>query len=416
MREIQVLGVLFVAWSIGCSEGPGPASRWTVSVDTLPNGATRVINTPPAAGPIATLIAREDLRIGSRSIGGPESFGLVRQLAPLPSGGVAVLDGMAQEIRIFGADGDHKNTFGGPGGGPGELEGAQGLLLGPDSLLRVPEKGNARMSYFHPDSGFVDSHRFYVYTTASRGPWRAAMDSTGRTAVWSSGVYRGGFWIVIRIYDEELTQVDSIPYYNYTNDSPADREDPEGGWPITYPNGMRSVIPYPFYPREEFAVDPTGQMWTTESGDSRLKVQRWQPAGDTLLVVESRRQPNRVTDAMKDSVMAQLEAGFSRWPNPPELDYSKIPDEEPPTYGLSLDNQGRLWVRLSHPESDTTAYDVFDRSGRHVETVVIHARVDEDVPPTLAGDTLWAVVRDEVDVQYIVRARLQKRDAARHGR
>jgi hypothetical protein len=362
--------------------------------------------------PEATLIADEELRIGTRSAGGPESFGLVRQLAPLPEGGVAVLDGMAQEIRVFGPEGEYERALGGLGGGPGELEGAQGLLLGPDSLLRVPEQGNARMSYFHPDSGFVDSHRFHVYTSSSRGPWRAAMDSSGRTAVWSSGVYGGGFWIMIRIYDQTMAQVDSIPYYNYTNDTSASREDSDGGWPITLPNGKRTVFPYPFYPREHFVVDPTGQLWTTESGETGLKVQRWQPAGDTLLVVESRRQPNRVTDAMQDSAIAALEAGFARWPSPPHLDYTRIPRQEPPTYGLSLDNRGRLWVRLSHPESDTTAYDVFGRSGRHVETVVIHARVDEDIPPTLIGDTVWAVIRDESDVQYVMRARLQRSGAS----
>lgn len=415
MTRIPFLGVLAVALAAACGPDGAEVSRWTASVDTLPNGAARVINIPPSSGPEPTLAASEELRIGTRSIGGPASFGMIRQIAPLPDGGVAVLDGMAEEVRVFGADGEHEATFGGPGAGPGELRGAQGLLRGPDGLLRVPEKGNARMSYFHPDSGFVDSHRFYVYTTAGSGPWRAAMDSVGRTAVWSSGAYRGGFWTMVRIYDEEMVQIDSIPYHDYTNDR-AGREDPEGGWPITAPNGMRGVIPVPFYPREEFVIDPTGQMWTTESGISRLEVRRWEPAGDTVLVVASRRQPDPVTDAMRDSVIAALEARFSAWPTPPRLGYSRIPHAEPPTYGLSLDNLGRLWVRLSSPESDTTAYDVFDRSGRHVETVVIHARVDEDVPPTLAGDTLWAVVRDEVDVQYIVRARLQKRDAARHGR
>lgn len=75
---------------------------------------------------------------------------------------------------------------------------------------------------------------------------------------------------------------------------------------------------------------------------------------------------------------------------------------------LSLDDRGRLWVRLSSAGADTTAYDVFDPDGRHAETVVVHARVDSDSPPSLRGDTLWAVVRDELDVQYVIKARLNR--------
>lgn len=408
MNRIACFGVLALALAIiaGCGPDSDNTSDWATSIETMPNGAIRVINVPPRSGPVATLVAIEDMRIGTRSMGGPASFGLIRQIAPLLDGGVAILAGLAQEVRVFTAGGEHEATFGGVGSGPGELRGAQGLLLGPDGLLRVPDADNARMSYFHPASGFVDSRQFYVYTTAGSGPWRAAMDSSGRTAVWSSGPYRGGTWTMVRIYDEGMVQIDSIPYYNYTGDR-ASREDPEGGWRATAPNGMRFVIPIPFYPRDKFTIDPTGQMWTTKSGVSTLEVHRWEPAGDTVLVVISRREPSPVTTAVKDSVIAALQARFSTWPTPPRLDYSKIPETEPPTYGLSLDERGRLWVRLSSPEADSTAYDLFARNGEHVKTVVVHARVDERIPPTLAGDNLWMVVRDELDVQYVVRTRLE---------
>lgn len=411
MNRIICFGLLALALSVsaGCGPDDDNTSHWTTSLETLPSGATKVINVPSRSGPVATSVAIEDMRIGTRSMGGPASFGLVRQIAPLPHGRVAVLDGLAQEVRVFTAEGEHEVTFGGVGSGPGELRSAQGLLLGPDGLLRVPDADNARMSYFHRVSGFVDSHQFYVYNTAGRGPWRAAMDSSGRTAVWSSGPYRGGTWMMVRIYDEAMVQIDSIPYYNYTRDR-ASREDLDGGWPATAPNGMRFMIPIPFYPREKFVIDPTGQMWTTESGVSTLEVHRWEPAGDTVLVVASRRVPRPVTATVKDSVIAALEARFSTWPTPPRLDYSKIPETEPPTYGLSLDDLGRLWVRLSSPEADTTAYDIFARSGEHLETLVVHARVDEHVPPSLAEDNLWVVVRDELDVQYVVRARQERLD------
>lgn len=124
-------------------------------------------------------------------------------------------------------------------------------------------------------------------------------------------------------------------------------------------------------------------------------------------MIESRRLPDPVTAAEKDSVLAALEARYAAWPDPPRCSGSDIPDTEPPTYGLSLDDQGRLWVRLSQPDADTTAYDVFERNGRYAETVVIRSRVDDEIPPLVADRTLWAVIRDELDVQYIIRSKLE---------
>lgn len=404
---------LVVALAAGCSERQHPGAGWTATEDTLGNGTLHVVDTPPAGGAAASLEAEEELRIGGGNLGGPEWFGLIRQIAPLPGGRVAVLDGMAQEIRVFGARGELQRTFGGSGGGPGELRDAQGLLLGPDGLLRVPDKGNARMSYFDPDSGFVRSHRFYVYATAFRGPWRAAMDGAGRTVVWSSGPYRGGQWLMVRVYDRDMVQIDSIPYHDYTHEMNGGGGS-DGVWWLTTPNGMRGTLPIPFYAAERFVIDPTGQMWTTGGGASTLKVWRWWPAGDTVLVIESRRTPRPVTDAERDSAIATLRGRFSSWPETPRLDYGMIPRSEPPAYGLSLDDRGRLWVRLSSPDADTTTYDVFDRNGRHAETVVLYARVDASIPPSVRADTLWAVIRDELDVQYVIRARLEGAALADH--
>ncbi|MEJ2186848.1 MAG: hypothetical protein P8Z36_13030 [Gemmatimonadota bacterium] len=401
------IALVVLALNAGCAPGGGGNAGWTTTEDTLPNGVLRVINTPPASGAPVTLEADEELRIGGGDLGGPASFGRIRQIAPLPDGRLAVLDGIGQEIRVFDAGGAHEGTFGGTGGGPGEMRDAQGLLLGPDGLLHVPDKRNARLSYFDPDSGFVRSRRFRVYTTRIRGPWIAAVDSTGRTVVWSSGPYRGGSWLMVRVYDQDMVQVDSIPYLDYTGLG-ARRLQEQGVWWLTTPNGMRGTLPIPFYAGEQFVLDPTGQLWTTEAGASTLKVSRWWPAGDTTLVLESRRRPRPVPDAERDSVIAGIRSRFSSWPTPPRLDFGEIPRNEPPTYGLSLDDRGRLWVRLSSAGADTTAYDVFDPDGRHAETVVVHARVDSDIPPSLRGDTLWAVVRDELDVQYVIKARLKR--------
>jgi hypothetical protein len=47
--------------------------------------------------------------------------------------------------------------------------------------------------------------------------------------------------------------------------------------------------------------------------------------------------------------------------------------------------------------------------------VVVPARVDRWIPPVVHGDVLWAVVTDDLDVQHVMRARLEPTDAREGG-
>jgi len=395
--------VTLLAIACGGEEG---GLAWTVAVDTVGN-TVRVVNTPPESGAEPTLVADEDLRIGTLEGGGVTSFGLIRSIAVLPDGRIAVGDGQAEEVRLFDSDGRHLRTFGGPGGGPGELRGMQGVFVDHEGMLRVAEHGNARLSVFNPDRGFVESFPLRLFSYSFRGPWKAAVDSAGRTQVSSSGQFgEGRFWHMLRTYDPSMTQLDSVPYYDYTDD--AQRDDVPGAWRITLGNNGWLWAPVPFYPQPQETLSPTGEFWSSREGKPQLEVARWRPPGDTVLILISRRQPGMVTAAERDSAMAELRASLAeRIPEPPKLDPMRVPDTKPPVYGLSLDDRGRLWVRFSDPTADTTVYDVFDRNGTHAETVALPFRIDRWVPPVVRGDTLWGVSTDEVEVQYVVRARLR---------
>ena len=388
-----------------CAEKRGGAD-WTVSVDTV-DGMVRVTNTPPAGGAFPTIVGDEELRVGSVEGGDPASFGLIRSIAVLPDGRFAVADGQAQEVRVFDREGRHLHTFGGEGGGPGELKGMQGVFVDHEGLLRVAEQGNARLSVFDPDQGFLTSYPLRLFSYGFRGPWRAVVDPDGRTIVASSGrLGADRFWNMLRIYDPTMTQLDSVPYYDYTDD--VRREDQPGAWRITLGNGW-SWAPVPFYAQPQQALSPTGEFWGSVEGASQLEVARWRPPGDTSFVLYSLRPAVPVTSAERDSAMEALTAAWSaRLASPPKLNPSKVPSTKPPLYGLSLGGDGRLWVRLTDPAEDTTAYDVFNPDGTHAETVDLPFRIDPWIPPVTRGDTLWAVVTDEVDVQYVVRARLRR--------
>ena len=176
-------------------------------------------------------------------------------------------------------------------------------------------------------------------------------------------------------------------------------------------NGGRAFFRVPFYPQPQETLSPIGEFWTSAEGEAQLEVARWTPPGDTTLVFYSRRPPVRVTDAERDSAVAEIaDEVSSRTGSAVKLDASKIPAYKPPLYGLSLDGRGRVWARVTEPKSDSTVYDVFVRGGRHAETVRLPFRVDAWIPPITRGDTLWAVITDELNVQYVVRARLRAID------
>lgn len=395
--------LLSVVAASSCGEREG-GGGWTVSADTV-DGTIRVINTPPASGAKPTILADEELRIGEVEGGGPTTFGRIRTIAVLEDGRIAVADVQAEEVRLFDDDGQYLRTFGGRGGGPGELQGMQGVYLDPEGLLRVPEQENARLSIFDPNAGFVRSYPLYLYSYSFQGPWKAAFDSEGQTFVASSGPFgEGRSWNMLRIYDKDMLQIDSVPYHDYTDDD--SREHP-GVWKIAMGGGTLHVG-VPFYPMPQEILSPTGEFWTSSAGTQELEVARWTPPGDTTLVIVSRRPATPVTAAERDSAMEEISARLEgRIPDGTRLDVSKIPSFKPPVHGLSLDDRGRLWARLSGSGANPTVYDIFNQDGTHAETVSLPFSVDVSIPPITHGEELWAVVTDEFDVQYVVRARMR---------
>ena len=390
----------------GGGGGGGGGNGWTATVDTV-DGVVHVVNTPPESGAEPTLVAEEEFRIGVVEGGGATSFGHIRAIAVLPDGRFAVADAQAEEVRLFGIGGQHLRTFGGEGEGPGELKGMQGVHVH-EGMLRVAEQGNARLSIFHPDTGFVRTYPLRLFSYRFRGQWEAAVDSAGRTLVASAGQYgEGRFWNMLRVYDTAMTQLDSIPYYDYTDDG--ERDEVPGAWRIALGTNAWTWAQIPFYAQPHKVLAPTGEFWSSSGGHPQLEVARWTPVGDTSLVITSLRIPDRVTPAERDSAMSELREGLAERTaaSLPHLDPSRVPATKPTVHGLSLDDRGRLWVRVSEPTVDTTVYDIFGRDGRHAETVRMPFRVDGWVPPVVRGDTVWAVVTDEMEVQYVVRARMQ---------
>ena len=71
-----------------------------------------------------------------------------------------MLDGQAQNIRVFDSAGAYVETLGRRGEGPGELDGAQSLALLPDGRVVVPDPGNDRIQLYGPGRGETDEWEY----------------------------------------------------------------------------------------------------------------------------------------------------------------------------------------------------------------------------------------------------------------
>lgn len=118
------------------------------------------------------------------------------------------------------------------------------------------------MSVFHPDSGFVASFplRFFRYGFV----WGGAMLDDGR--IIKRSIVLETRQPVLRIYDETMTQVDSVLLPEPPSVEPGDSP---SSFYWEAPGGLpRGYISVPFYPRGESVFDPGGGIWLAPGGDA----------------------------------------------------------------------------------------------------------------------------------------------------
>lgn len=385
----SVLGWLVVA---ACDTGGG---EWAGTVDTLPSGVIEVRN--PATGlwtdPVPWRLI-EDLRIGSVEGGGPTTFGLVNAIAVDGWGRIFVLDRQAQEIRVFEADGAYVRTIGRPGGGPGEFRQAYGMFVDSLERLWVVDSRNPQYSVFDSSGTYLSGYRREV--TRYGFMWEGALLSSGDlwdlTGVPVGDSRRGalvrfdstvGWSDTLVLHEPDL----EIPVYDFRD-----------------ARGIGMMLGVPFAPAYYWVLDPRGFVWAGVSTTYRLA--RVRLDGDTVMYVGRAHSPVPVTDAERDSALAPIrdQAG-DRFVDP-----GFIPDNKPAFDKLVPDEDGFLWVVRALPHGEAgSALDVFDPEGRFLGTVQSPVTISRYAPTVVRRNAIYAMVRDELEVPYVVRLRIDGR-------
>jgi hypothetical protein len=408
-----------------CTGGSGSpdAHEWRASYDTI--GDTLVVRTESGSiwGADAELVA--DLTIGEFE--GPDeyTFGRVRSLAVGSDGSIYTYDEHVKELRKYAADGTYVATFGRQGGGPGEYESPDGgLAILPDGRIVLRDPANARFSVFSPEGEYLDGWRIRgglhtsrsLYSDSAGNVYTLILLSTeGAIQDWQTGMVR---------YGPDGVPGDTLETPNY------DYEPSEilasGG------DGDNQTIiadNIPFTPSVSWAISPLG--YFVGGLSTRYAIELFLAPDRVVRIERGDWQPVPVKREERDEQERIITANFRqvdpswRWNGDP------IPDSKPPYQHLFVGEDGRIWVWL-HQEAHKTAaadvsaggdepgripeqtwfesvaFDVFEPDGRYLGMVRAPDGLAVYPTPVARGDTLWAVVEDELDVPYIVRFHIQR--------
>lgn len=396
-RMCRLAAALLALAGAGCS-GEAPSAGPDVVRDTTATGAERVRYPALPHGPVDTL--GPSLRLGTAADDATLAFGDIRGIDATADGTIYVFDYQATEIRAFSPDGRFLRTVASAGEGPGEIGEANGLVIVGDSLIWVHDYGNGSVLALTLDGEEVlrrPPHvRSYGYI------WSTTIDDRGRFWKWTAhsdeerpfppepGVTTSAFRAYLLRDDPTFDSVDSVFVGDRARRAHISRN-ARGGW------SYRTI---PFDPAPALAVDPAGGFWESDALDYRL-VRRGE-AGDTVLVVEANVSPIPVTDADRDGLVERTAEGGEDAARAAAEIADAMGQVKPAIASLQIDDEDRVWVRRTVEAGELPLYDVFLRDGTYVGSVRL--AFEPYAFFRVRNGQLYTIVRDELDVPYVVRA------------
>lgn len=411
---MRILLTAFVAALVACG---GDRGDWAGTVRD--SAGVKIVENP--AGGIWSgngWTVETDLHIGTAE-GDPDyQFGTIAGIAIGPSGEMFVLDQTGAHVTVFGPDGKHLRTFGGRGSGPGELSPqTQAIMFGTGDTLFVGDLGNQRMN-------------LYDTAGASLGSFRIGMEQ-GLPLRWE-GSPTGQ--IVHQLRDLNLPNQTAGATPPDTMDAIVVRR-PDGmlgdtllqvpsGKTLNFGGGLPEF--HLFSPEPIWALGPSEVVYY--GVNNQYRIMRY--AHGALQQVVTR--PFELSAVTEDDQGMILDAVTRAWQDaglaPQAITMLRPRIHFAPTYPAYAQflagPEGTLWVQRLEVPGEMTAeerktynplqnlgadrWDVFDAEGRYLGEVTMPQRFQ---PMKFSGWMIYGVQRDELDVQYVVRAKIARPEA-----
>jgi hypothetical protein len=352
----------------------------------------------------------EEVRIGTIEGDPNYQFGQIGFLAVGSNGDIFVLDGQAQHIKVFGADGEFRHTVSQPGSGPGEIgPGALFVFTGPGDTLIVPDMANQRVNLFLPDGSDAGS---FPLTLADGLPMLFQTTSAGELVM-----QRRPMPVPNQPVRDSLDAIVVINTAGTISDTvmkfPSGRTfRMSGGTPEINLYATESV----------WRVTDDLKLLYATNDDYRVGV--YSSEGTAERIVTKPFERKSVGERDQEAVMGFLERAWADAGVPPSVmpqlrNLVHFGEFFPAFSAIQLGPQGTIWVQQVQAASELTdeeleqyniledtgapEWDVFDSEGRLLGVVSMPKRF---APRVFAGDKIYGVWRDELDVQYVMRLRV----------
>jgi hypothetical protein len=432
-----LLGALACAALAACAGDGGTttASAWRTVTDTV--GDTVVVRTLGASDSAAALRLVEELRIGEFEGADEYQFASVGFVLPAPGNGVYVWDRTLTSLRQYDSAGAFVRRIGGKGGGPGEYGAANGIVLLRDGRLVLWDPRNTRMTVYDSAGAAVGSWRFA--SNLFVGGFGGLLADT------ADNVYAMN-WFRLADTTREALPGERSGYLVLGPDGAVrdsvlpPRLDAPAASIVASSNGGTSMSNVPFAPQRAWTVSPFGYV-VSGVGD-RYAITLHRPGAPLRIerdVAAVPVDPDEKANAEEIAIaqMRQTDPSW-RWNGPP------IPDTKPLFGAIRVAADGRIWVQRAlagvrvEPEEpslqgsrvapagegpreripprrwrDPVVFDVYEPDGRLVGTLAVPERAQVI---HMRGDHAWGVERDEVDVPYVLRWRIEPAPASRAAR
>ena len=429
MRMLTVGIVLFALACGGSGDGRSADGRtdWATVVDTIAD--TIVTRTTGGSDSSGTHTVVAETTIGELDGETEYSFGGINELEVAEDGRIYVFDRQVPALREYDAAGKYVRTLGRKGAGPGEYTQANGVAIHRDGRVVLWDAGTARINVYRPDgtfitswpmpggSGFYTSGALFV-DTAGNTYARTRIGDPPKENAAATGRMFGTTGLVK--WDRNGAIVDSLTPPPATVEMQAIVATQKGGTSQSF---------VPFSPRHIWVWSPLGYF---VSARTDLYAVILSPPNEQPRRIERDAKPVATTSEERSDYeerstwnMRQTDPTW-RWSGP------GVPATKPAIASLTVADDGRIWVSVSRPGErlpegeqpsgptvragtgdfpkpppqkwrDPIVYDVFDPSGEYLGRV--------PAPPktsfrTMRGDHIWAVRRDSLDVEQVVRLRV----------
>ncbi|HSG07738.1 MAG TPA: hypothetical protein VLA36_05260 [Longimicrobiales bacterium] len=347
----------------------------------------------------------------------PEDFGTIQTVRELPDGRVLVADPLGKALYVLDMEAATRTVVGSEGQGPEEYRQPDAVWPLPGDSTLLVDLGNGRVVALGPDLKFGPTMPIGL---SEPGPGRTmvlalpqGIDGRGLLYTRALGGMGGGALpdsaAILRI-DRGTRTADTVASVKL----PGRTQATSGG----ANNRNVQISNIPLSPEDAWGVASDGSVAVARAGDYHIdwvapdgRVTRGAPVPYDAVRIGTAEKEEWVAEQGRSGggigIGVEMENGritmsFARGGGGDRrtIDGYAWPERMPPFFGgrLPIDRQGRVWVRRALEAGSPSTYDVFDRGGRRVSTVVLGQgrRV-----VGFGEGSVYVVAFDEFDLNYL---------------